>query len=632
MFLKFRKLEIPRWLLRSAIIFFINLSLLGLTYFSFSEYYEDKIFPGIFAGKTSLGGKSKLQAISLLQEKIDRIKSDSLTFAFGQERASVPLIIQASPELSYEVITFDPEKTAAEAFQSGRTGNFFTDLRERMAFLIYHKRLPVSLQANETRIYEILKNNFSDLENPGQDAALIFANSGLSSISKKKFEITQEKSGESIDYATGISNMVLNLSQLENPIVWLKSEKTTPLITTRESLNIEQKASQALELAPLALSHDGQEWRIDKDLFATWLRLGINPDYRENDDLNRKIVIILDLEKVKKYLSETVAPKINKVPVNAKFRILNGKLAQFQTSSDGLELDIEKSSASINSEFFYGGKKEIVLSTSIVQSDITLDEVNDFGLKEIIGTGESNFSGSPANRRHNIKVGADSVNGVLVAPGEEFSLLSALGRIDGSTGYLPELVIKDNKTTPEFGGGLCQVGTTMFRAALASGFPITQRRNHSYRVSYYEPAGTDATIYDPWPDFRFLNDTANHILVQSRIAGNNLYFDIWGTKDGRKVEKTKPVIYNIVKPAPTRIIETLSLAPGEKKCTEKAHNGADAYFDYKVTYPNEEVKEKRFLSHYVPWQEVCLLGVKELTAASSSPASISATTSADIAR
>jgi vancomycin resistance protein YoaR len=245
---------------------------------------------------------------------------------------------------------------------------------------------------------------------------------------------------------------------------------------------------------------------------------------------------------------------------------------------------------------------------------VSAGDINNFGIKEIIGVGTSNFAGSPANRRHNIKVGAAAVNGALIKPGEEFSLLKTLGEVASSTGYLPELVIKEGKTVPEYGGGLCQIGTTVFRSTVASGLPVTLRRNHSYRVQYYEPAGTYATIYNPWPDYRFINDMPTYILIQTKFSGDNLSFEFWGTKDGRQAENTKPTIYNIVKPEPAKIIETIDLKPGEKKCTEHAHNGADAYFDYKVTYLNGEVKEKRFSSHYVPWQEVCLLGVDKLSA------------------
>jgi len=93
-----------------------------------------------------------------------------------------------------------------------------------------------------------------------------------------------------------------------------------------------------------------------------------------------------------------------------------------------------------------------------------------------------------------------------------------------------------------------------------------------------------------------------------------MYFDFWGTSDGRLSTTTYPVIYNIVRPGPTQIIETTDLKPGEKKCTERAHSGAEAYFDYFVTYnpgtESENKVENRFYSKYVPWREVCLVGVE----------------------
>jgi vancomycin resistance protein YoaR len=105
-----------------------------------------------------------------------------------------------------------------------------------------------------------------------------------------------------------------------------------------------------------------------------------------------------------------------------------------------------------------------------------------------------------------------------------------------------ELVNKKNTTVPEFGGGICQVSTTMFRVALNTGLKITERHNHAYPVSYYNPPGLDATIYIPSPDLKFVNDTKNHILIQSRIEGTKLFFDFYGNPDGRQVELIGPTI------------------------------------------------------------------------------------------
>ena len=213
------------------------------------------------------------------------------------------------------------------------------------------------------------------------------------------------------------------------------------------------------------------------------------------------------------------------------------------------------------------------------------------------------------------------MNGVLLAPGENFSQLGVLGEIDGAHGWYQELVIKGNETVPEYGGGLCQVGSTSFRMALASGLEIVERRNHSYRVRYYEPAGTDATIYSPAPDFRFKNNTNHHILITSEIKGDMLAFYAWGTSDGRKAEQTKPKIYNIVAPPPLKLIPTTELPVGKRRCTESAHAGATASFDYTVTFPNGEVKKETFTSYYRPWGAVCLVGATaEDVAASQNPA------------
>jgi vancomycin resistance protein YoaR len=164
------------------------------------------------------------------------------------------------------------------------------------------------------------------------------------------------------------------------------------------------------------------------------------------------------------------------------------------------------------------------------------------GIRKKIGHGESNFRGSPKNRIHNIHNAAGKFEGVVVPPGETFSFVKNLGPVDASTGYKEELVIKNHKTIPEFGGGVCQVSTTLFRAAVNTGLKITERRNHAYPVQYYAPQGTDATVYIPKPDLQFINDTPGYILIQPYFQGTILSFDIFGTSDGRQVETEGPIL------------------------------------------------------------------------------------------
>ncbi len=607
------KINIPQWLLDAAIIFFIvSLTTIWLL-FCFETMYKNKIYPGIKLNQIDLSGKTKEQTKIIINNKINNINESGIIFYHNKAQITIlPTITSTESDFAYQIISFDVENTINYAFSIGRSKDFFTDLQNKIKALFYKQQINLIVTINQDEINKILTENFSQFEIPAQNAK-------LSIDENNNFTVKEEKLGKVINYEKALNQLKINLARLDSSQIQLFTKTDYPKIYKKDCLNIDAKAKKILSLAPLELNYNDNQWEVKKNQLTNWLNLKINPEASEGDktrlsDLGRgEIIIGLNKEVVKQFLQDEIASTTDQAPVDAKFEIKDGRVVEFQASQDGFKLNVEANFAKLESELINNKQSQIELVKTELKSKVLTSDINGFGINEIIGIGESDFSGSPKNRRYNIKNGAETLNGILIKPDEEFSLNNALGEINAATGYLPELVIKGNKTIPEYGGGLCQIGTTMFRVALAAGLPITQRRPHTYRVSYYEPAGTDATIYNPWPDMRFINDTGHHILIQSRIEGDNLYFDFWGTKDGRAVEITEPTIYNIVKPGPTKYIETLDLEPGKKKCTESAHNGADTYFDYKVTYPNGEIKEKRFSSHYVPWRAVCLIGVEELS-------------------
>lgn len=595
------------WLLGVAIIFFSLLIMVGL-FFGFEKIYKNKVYPNTYLGEINLSGKNSEEVNKTVNDKINQINQNGIVLKHESRQILIfPIITSIESDSAYEIIHFDIEKTVNQAIWPEKNKNILSNIKNKIFSLIWRRDIQLSTTVNEKEIIKIIEENFSEYHMPAENATLSYKTGTASTTS---FYISEEKLGKIIDSEKAIKELKHNLEKTKNDPIYLTTRTDYPTIYKKDCLNIDKKTQDVIALAPITLKYNGKEWKIEQHQLADWVDLKIN---QNTEDSNDKIIIGLNSDKAKKFLEESIAVTINKEATNAKFEIKDGKVTQFQNNQEGLELNIDANLKNIEEEFLINKNNQINLIVDVTKGSGSIGEINNLGIKEIIGTGHSNFAGSPSNRRHNIRIGANTLNGLIIKPGEEFSLLKALGKIDGSTGYLQELVIKDNKTIPEYGGGLCQIGTTAFRTTLESGLPVTLRRNHSYRVVYYEPAGTDATIYDPWPDYRFINDTGNHVLIQTRIEGDNLYFDFWGTKDGRTVEKTDPIIYNITKPGPTKIIETLDLKPGEKKCTERAHNGADAYFDYKVIYNNGETKEERFTSHYVPWQEVCLLGVEKLT-------------------
>lgn len=564
--------------------------------------YAEKVYPGIKIGETDFSKKTKEESYLTIKSLVENIERNGFVFQNGEQQFLLKIgsdSFDSGP--TYPFLVYSVEDTVNSLFDKSNNKNFLNFLNH----LLFSNKKTINpvYELEDVYVKLFLKDSFSEL--------IIKPENAHFSIQKNnELIVVPEKIGKDIDYDLVFSDLKKSINLFDNSTINIKTKSVYPDFKSDDIEKMRDEAKNILEKGTsfsLGFSESSEvdlknlKWSIKPEELVTWI--GVKND-------NQKTSLFFDEEKIKTYLSEKISKEVDKEIVLPKFDMSGNKVSTWIVGQDGRYLNIEESSKEIINKFL---KEEVDIN--LVVDFISVEdfaEENDFNIKEIIGTGHSSFKGSSANRRHNIKTGSNSLHGLLIKPGEEFSLIKNLGQIDGSGGYLTELVIKDGRTIPEYGGGLCQVGTTMFRTAIASGLPITMRRNHSYRVSYYEPAGTDATIYDPWPDFRFINDTGNYILIQYRMTGDDLYFDFWGIKDGRKVEITDPVIYNIVKPPATKIIETTDLAPGERKCTENAHNGADAYFDYTVTYPEGSTTtplvKTRFSSHYVPWQAVCLVG------------------------
>ncbi|MEI6836139.1 MAG: VanW family protein [Candidatus Falkowbacteria bacterium] len=589
-----------------TVVFLLLIS--GFTSWLYSDWnnnYRNHINPGIKIGQIDLSGLTFDQAEKKISAEADRLESTGLPFSYGGKKIILPGVIAVNTDLSFPVFTYNRDETLKELTLASPPNSFISYLLNYLKKTFSDKNISMIYFLDESRAKAYIRENLDGVEVPPLNAAFE-AKKDINGIS---FTIDPERIGRQIDFDLALEQLNDQLKKLDNQNIPLKTITSRPLVHASDLESLQPAAESLISRGDLTLTANGiasSSWVIKKATLASWI---ISEGETGNYHLS------LDTNKIADYLKNNISPTIDQEAKKTRYEMINGKISSWQTGAAGRKLNLENSAIKIKEQYLVNGLLDVELVVDDVQGDLSKN-TDEFNIQEIIGTGKSTFSGSPANRRHNIQVGADAVNGILIAPGEEFSLVKALGEIDASSGYLPELVIKNNKTIPEYGGGLCQVGTTIFRSALMSGLPITARQNHSYRVAYYEPAGTDAAIYDPWPDVRFVNDSGNYILIQSRIVKDNLYFDFWGKKDGRIATSTTPVVYNITKPEPAKLIETTDLKPGEKKCTEKAHNGADAYFDYSVTYPSGDIKSNRFKSHYVPWQEVCLIGK---TNASSTP-------------
>ncbi len=581
------------------LIFFLFVFLI-ITLYGYQFAYWGRIYPGVRLGDFNLGGLKEEEAKLLLQPFLDDLEKRGFIFKGESPKGKKELRIQSifvaigDPDLSQRILSFDLDKTVENAMKIGRRGNFLVRAKEILFTLQRGYTTSNYFQLNEDKLLKILKENFEDLEKKPQPAAFILKKTG-------EIEFISEVGGYVFSYEKAVVEVKENLSLIRKRPVILTLEAKFPTITLAKIKSLEEELKNIIETAPFILEGNEKKWLISKKLLAQWL------DFKDREPLE----IALNFDKVNIFLAQ-LAKEVEAEPINAKFVMKNGRVIEFQASRPGLKIDIETTHQEIE-KVILSGEKTIRLVINKIEPEVLTENVNELGIKELIGRGESDFKGSPKNRIHNIKTGANVLNGILIKPNEEFSLLKALGEVSEKTGYLPELVIKADRTIPELGGGLCQIGTTMFRLALNTGLPITQRVPHAFRVIYYEPAGVDATIYNPWPDFKFINDTPAYLLLQTRIDGTRLIFEFYGTDDGRKIKLSEPKIFNIVSPGPPLYIETTELPVGEKKRVEKAVAGADTEFERIITFPNGEVKKETWKSHYRPWREVWLVGVEKLT-------------------
>lgn len=561
-------------------------SLLGIT-------HKDKIFPGIYIGSIDLSNKSREEAKRMINQRIDAFNQSGIIFQYGSKNIYIyPISSSVDGETTERLISFDIDEAIDKSFRTGRSDIFWKDFFDRIRLSVFQQKeyANLAVQVDNGRIQEIIEEDLLDYKY--KNAAYYLDMDGGIGISS-------ESKGKGFYY----DPMVLenNLSKFDFSRIDLIGLDELPQISEEDCLEKKEEVKNLLTIAPITLKYNDGKWFIDKKQLLEWITIGKNE--------NNENIVQMDKAKIITYLNEKVSPYIGIKPVKPKFSIENERVKDFEPGKEGFELDIGLASDALL-KLPETKMNELALETKVVAEASDVKDVNgsSLGIKEIIGYNSLSFGNSSSSRIKNIKNGASKINGVLIKPGEEFSTIKVLGEIEEKNGYVKEAVINGKAISQEVGGGLCHLSTTLFRTVLNTGLPVTMRQNHSYNMGYYSPAGTDATIYDPSPDFRFVNDTPNYILIRSWVAKSDLIIQFWGTKDGRTITTTKPVAYNFVQPQAAKMIKSKNLATGKVSCSYPAYTGADVYFDYKITYPDGTKKENRFLSHYVPRQGICYVG------------------------
>ncbi len=592
-------------------------------FFIFEIKYKGKFYPGININNTFVSGKNFEEIMGMYSSKIDKISFEGIKIIIkrkeGEKEIRIPMYASGkNPDEVVEYFSFgDWKNTIKKGYEYGRTGGTIGQLFQKISILFFKPKnfnLPVVYQneAMDSFYYRELK---SFLKEP-LPATFLYKNS--------KVSISKEMIGEKIDKEEIKEEITKKLTSLDTSPILIKTTESFPDVTEEKLSSYLPLAKEISQGINITFKYSNYEWSVSGKKLITWLTL------------NKKGRLAIDPEKLEAFLYGNIIPIIDNPPISSRFEIINGKLTETFPGKNGNMVDVLKTVAkteraifgmdrslglkdkllasvgNIAHENFEIKNNSIIIPIEITETPpkVTLDTILEYEIRDIVGSSTTNFKGSSEDRIYNIKTGVSKITGRLIAPNEEFSTVFAIGTTSEQAGFLKEFVIKDNRSVKESGGGLCQIATTLFRLALDAGLPITERVNHRYVVGYYG-AGLDATIYDPHPDFRFLNDTNNYLLLQGEVVGNEITFKLFGLKDGRKVSISKPTLKD-EKPAPeVKYFMSEEVQYATMECSETPRKGITAEVKYKVEYRNGETKEQTFKSVYQPWGKICLIGLKK---------------------
>lgn len=598
----------------SALLLASVLILVLITVTAYQLAYHDKIYPGVKIAGMAVGNKTPAEAQRLLERRLATLHQAGVSFSLEKEVNHYSLA-----DLD---VNFDLNFAVQNAYSLGRDPNLLQATKDRFSAWIKSFDLTPQPSFSYSRLETAVAYYDQKYGQEPHDAQIKLTETGLT--------ISPEADGKKVNFITAYENFLSTLKTFSPSPIVLKLETLKPQITQADLTPLQTKVETLLK-TPIKLTFNNQSFELTKEELLSMISFsketGVFLDLKVNNqpvsrlDLHfakenpdKPVRLTLGQEQASSYL-QTLSKQINREPVNAKFNFDQGRVAAFTPHQNGQKLDETDTLKQLQS-LLETPKETLALKVAVTEAVVTTESINNYGIKELIGSGTSRFAGSIPNRQENVALAANRINGTLVAPGEVFSMYRTIGEVDASTGYREAYIISSGKTQLDFGGGVCQVSTTIFRAALNSGLPIVERHPHAYRVGYYEQnsgPGIDASVFFPYSDFRFKNDTGHYILIQTRLnrAATTLTFEFYGTKDGREVALTKPVVTGHTPPPPDLHQDDPTLPKGVVKQVDFSAAGASTNFTRTVTRGGEVLAKDSFFSKYRPWQAIFLHGTKE---------------------
>jgi vancomycin resistance protein YoaR len=476
-----------------------------------------KIHRGVEVGSVSLGGKTPAEARQIVRDQaMGPLKEiDFVGPAHFTRTAS---------EMG---VSFNIDETVDKAYAVGREGNILGRLSERLRASFGGATIAPDIDYQAAKARAEVREIASRVDHTPTEANV--------KIYGSEVEVTESRDGYELDLAATMASVDSAIDDMSGK-VRLRGDVLDPGVMTAEAEAAAKKARGALS-EQLTLRAEEKSWTLSPADLGSALDVTAQ-DGKIDVSLNRDL---LDGRLTDVYNDLTIKPVEASYDFDADGDIF------VKPSQEGRSVEGEKLLDSIQGGLF-DGKREYQVPVTVAKPHYTTAELEAKKPSELQGTYRTNYTATTdqgQTRVENLKIASEAVSGTFVAPGQTFSMVDHVANLD----YFQTHVIVDGVETVDEGGGLCQVTSTLYNAALYAGMEVTERTAHYSQLPYIRP-GMDATVWYGGPgtaddlDMKFKNTSDGYVLLQEYVSNDGyIYANVYGVPDKVEVEMSSEPIF-----------------------------------------------------------------------------------------
>ncbi len=561
--------------------------------------YSERIFLGVTAMGVDLGGDTVAQARAQMLSRFEGYARGPITLRYsGKEWKATPAEVG---------LRFDPDKTVAAALLIGREGGFPQMIGSQFAAWRSGRAVQPVFSVDEKRKEEFISRLARQIDQPMMDSRVIVQ-------PDLQVRVAPSQPGRKLDTAKTAKYLEQAFSTLSSSPIDLVVEESSPKVVEAGAQEAKATAEKMLS-APFTLKYGDRSWTLQPKEIQGMI-VFVQQDTGQG---KAKLIATLDDERLKNFTSQ-ISQSLDARPQSARFNYSGGKLSVIRRSQDGLKVDIPAAINVIKSQIA-ASERTIPLPVNVLKPAIAAQDADALtvNMKDKIEEATTSYAGSVPERKHNVELAAQRLNGVVVSPGDIFSFNDSLGPATLQSGFQTawgiELKEGNMQTVPSEAGGICQVSTTLFHAVFWAGYQIEERYWHLYWIPRYGVPpkglkGLDSTVDAPSVDFKFQNNTSTPVLIQTRTDGENITFALYGKKPTWQVKVDPPIIENVVKTSTETVKDEDPTKPvGWSLWVEHAEDGFKSTIVRTVTDGGDK-RVLRLISEYRPSHNVLRVGTK----------------------